>query len=112
MPAVVVTLDAEPTHTTDHERVITGSLHLSTSYANGTGDTFTPLGAFGLDILTDLWIQPTTIIMQLTDTLPLRGTTTSHIKAYGTGSGNQAQFAEMANSDLSAVTARFRAYGY
>lgn len=113
MGTVTITLDAEPTHSTDIERQVTGKIILSNSYANGTGDTFT-LGKLGLGILTDLFIVGRIGIYRVSDTLPVIGTgTTVHIKAYGTGAGSGQVFAEISNATaLNATTVRFRAFGY
>lgn len=113
MGTVTITMDAAPSHAQDGELQMTGNLHLSSSYANGTGDTFT-LGKLGLGILTDLFIHSKLGLFRVSDTLPIIGTgTTVHIKAYGTGAGSGDVFVEMSNAtSLLTDTCRFRAFGY
>lgn len=113
MGACVVTLDPDPTEQLGQYRQMSGLIHLSSSYANGTGDT-TTVGAFGLGILRDLYINHSQFNAVVSDTLPLVGSgTTVHIKAYGTGAADNDIFDEISNTtDLHTISMRFIAYGW
>lgn len=113
MGTVTITLDPNPTHTEDHERVVTGSLSLSSSYATG-GDSFT-VGQLGLGILTDMEMYGTLAVYDIAaSALPAVGQSTSvKILAFGTGAGSGGVFVQLTGSpDLSADVVRFRAHGY
>lgn len=113
MGTVTIILDPNPTHVQDHEKVVTGSLSLSNSYATG-GDSFTP-GQLGLNILTDLELYGTLAVYEVVQSaLPVVGAGTSvKIVAYGTGAGSGGVFVQLTgNPDLSADVVRFRAHGF
>ena len=113
MGAAVITLDIDSTEMLGQYRQISGSIHLSSSYANGTGDTST-VGALALGILRDFQAINTTYNLVMTDTLPVVGPgTTIHFKAFGTGASDNHVFDEISNStDLSGISMRFIAYGW
>lgn len=112
MGVLSVTLDSDTSHAIDHITLRTGLLTLSATYTNATGDSFTP-GSFGFGILKDLWIQAGTFVWQVAPaTLPLVRGSTGYVKVYGTGSGAQAAFSEIATNSNSGLTARFMAFGW
>lgn len=105
MGACVVTLDTGPTHSVDHQRRVTGTLHLSTSYASG-GDTWTAAN-FGLGLVDDIVIDSGAWVFQ-------PDITNKKIKAFtaaGTPGPTVALSEVSATTDLSATVVRFRAYG-
>ena len=113
MGIVTITLDPNPTKMLDHERVVTGSLSLSSSYAT-SGDSFT-VGQLGLNILTDMEMYGTLAAYSIASTaLPAVGAgTTVKILAFGTGGSSGAVFVQLTgNPDLSTDVVRFRAHGY
>ena len=108
MAAITVTLDTDCTHTLDQITMMTGTLTLSASYVNGTGDSWTA-AQFGLGVVKDLWIQPT--VWNIVATITTGGAS-GVVKVYGTGSADQGKFDEAANGDLSTYSARFMAWGW
>jgi len=96
-----------------HHRRVTGTLTMSAAYVAG-GDTFTA-AQFGLGLVTDLWIQPSTIargttgwVFSPTLNADLQG---GFVQLLGTGASDNAALGEAANGDYSTVTARFNAWG-
>src|SRR5438128_1555853 len=84
---------------------VRGTCHLSTTYANGTGDTFTAAQC-GLGVISK---------MQLESGVGYNfryNATNGTIQAYWTGTGDNAVFTEVTNgNNLSAVTFDFIARG-
>lgn len=121
MGTIVVTLDSPtvaygsggPTHSgPEDQRCITGSLAMSTTYAQG-GDALTA-GQFALGVIDDLWIQPT---QQFGVTLQYTGRTTSTIKMFNapaimtTGAAIPATAEMTTGTDAHTVVARFFCWG-
>jgi len=103
--SVVVTLDTNPTSTAGgHQKRVTGSLHLSTSYTAG-GDLITP-GQVGLQVIDDIiFLGP-----GLYDFV--YNAANGSVQAYWTGAGSSAVLAEVTGAtDLHATNCRFHAYG-
>lgn len=121
MGTVTVTLDSTttvygsggPTHTAGaDQRLVTGSLAMSTTYAQG-GDAITA-GALALGVIDDIKIEPT---QQFGVTLIYTGRTTSTIKMFNapaimtTGASIPATAEMTTGTDAHTVIARFFAWG-
>jgi hypothetical protein len=103
--AVVITPDQDTTHATDHWRLMTGSLHLSSSYAPG-GDTFSP-PSFGLALMKDLKVDSGAIVLQAFITNGVTGL----LKAWWVGPvGVLVEVTP--GTDLSSYAQRYMAYGW
>lgn len=118
MGAVVVTISTpNPVDFFGSQKVVFGTLHLSTSYATA-GDTFTN-GQFGLEEITFLSINTgngasLTTAWQLVANLPTSTglTAAGTIQAFGTAGSAGALAEASSNTDLHTFTANFMAVGW